>query len=545
MSPNSLSFSLSWLVAVGRTLVCAGLTMSAQVLPPPVLKPVVPAELFVREFRFIGNSAFSNFELARVTAPFTNRKITSTELEEARRAVTLYYISRGYVNSGAVIPDQDPTDGVVTLKIVEGSISRVDVHENNWLRTDYIRSRIMRWGNPPVNLNELKDGLQILRQNPNLTQINAELLPGAAPGQGILDVRVVDQQPFRLGLEIDNHRPPSVGAEEVSIRAADLNLTGHSDALELRYGLVNRGTDHGWEFSGVENLGGAYTLPLNRYDTTIGVHGSRLNTSIVEEPFTRLGIESVTVGYGAQLRHPIYQTPNSELALSIGFDRRQNDTTLLGIPFNISPGAVNGRMITSVIKLSQEWINRGQNYVLALRSTFNIGIDELNATDDQILGNPDGESLSWVGQAQYLRRLFDTQNQLVLRLSGQWAGERLLALEQMSVGGADTVRGYRENQLVRDRAVVGSVEFRAPVLFNKAGAGILYVAPFFDFGRAWNVGGSPDPTNLSSVGVGLLLTLNKYLNAELYWGYRLRHISSPHSDAQDLGLHFRVNVAAF
>jgi len=219
---------------------------SAQVLPPPPAKLTMPAKLFVREFRFEGNVAFSQAALTKVTAPFTNRAITSEELEDARRAVTLHYINHGYVNSGAVIPDQDPANGAITIRIVEGVLSKIDVHENRWLRDDYIAGRLQRWGRTPLNLNELKEGLQILRQNPNVKQINAELMPGAAPGEGILDVRVVDQQPFRLGLEIDNHRPPSVGAEQISLLASDLNLTGHSDVLDLRYGIANSGADDGW-----------------------------------------------------------------------------------------------------------------------------------------------------------------------------------------------------------------------------------------------------------------------------------------------------------
>jgi len=47
------------------------------------------------------------------------------------------------------------------------------------------------------------------------------------------------------------------------------------------------------------------------------------------------------------------------------------------------------------------------------------------------------------------------------------------------MGGFESVRGYLENQLVRDRGIVSSVEFRLPVLFNKAGAGIVHLAPFF------------------------------------------------------------------
>jgi hemolysin activation/secretion protein len=525
------------------------LTLGAQVLPPPPASQMhsnrldSAARLFVRSFRFEGNTAFSNEDLAKVTQSFTNREITSGELEEARRAVTLHYINHGYVSSGAILPDQSPTNGIVTIRVIEGHISRIEVRGNRWLRDGFITSRLDRWEGPPLNVNQLTEGLQLLRQNPNVRQVNAELKPGAAPGESVLDARVVDEQPFRVGLQADNHRPPSVGAEEISLLVADLNLTGHSDALNIRYGIADSGNE-GFGFSGFDNVEASYALPLNRYDTTIGGHGSKLDTSIIEQPFVDLNIDSETISYGVFLRQPFFQAANHEAAFTVAFDRRQNDTKLFGVPFNVSPGAENGRMIVSVLRLSQEWLGRSQNQVLALRSTFNVGLDVLDATDHA--SEPNGQFFSWLGQAQYVRRLFNTQNQLVFRLTGQWSDEPLLALEQLSLGGAETVRGYRENTLVRDRGIISSLELRFPVLFNKAGAGIVSVAPFFDFGGGWNSNESPQPTTIYSTGLGLLLAPNKHINAQLYWGYRLRHIPMPpDKNAQDLGLHFQVNFNVF
>jgi hemolysin activation/secretion protein len=509
----------------------------------------------VHGFSFEGNHAFSDAELARVTEPFTNRELTSEDLEQVRRAVTLHYVSHGYVNSGAVIPDQDAANGVILIRIVEGVLTKVEVHGNRWLRKSYLEPRVRRWSPPPLNLNQLQDGLQLLRQNPNVRQIKAELKPGDAPGQAILDLGVVDQQPFRLGLQIDNQRPPSVGSEEILILASDLNLTGHSDPLDFRYGIANSGPN-GVEFSGADNMEANYLLPLTRFDTTLGLHGSRLDTALVEETFTPLDITSITTTYGAVLRQPVYQTANQEVALGIGFDWRRNNTWSLGEGAQISPGAsTNGEMVASVLRFSQEWTRRRQDSVMALRSTFNVGLNVLDASDNPIKPTSDNphptqpptwQFVSWLGQAQYIQRLFHTQNELVFRLTGQYTDDRLLALEQMPVGGMETVRGYRENQLVRDKAIVSSIEFRLPVLFNKTGAGIVHVAPFFDFGGGWNVDESPQPTTIYSTGVGLLLAPCRYFYAQLYWGYRLKHVEEPpDKDPQDLGLHFRINVQAF
>jgi hemolysin activation/secretion protein len=527
-------------------------TLNAQVLPPP---PIVPNQerklptaprIFVRGFQFEGNRAFSDVELNEVTGSFTNRNLAIEELEQARRAVSLFYINHGFVNSGALIPDQDPTKGIVRIQIVEGVLTGIELSGNHWLRDRYINSRLQRWSAPPLNLNQLQEGLQLLRQNPNVRQINAELKPGTAPGEAVLDVRVKDQQPFQFGIQADNQRPPSVGAEQIWLLASDQNLTGNSDRLDLRYGIANADT-HGMEFSGVDNLDGSYVLPLTRYDTTVGLHASRLNSSLVEETFLPLDIESLTTSYGVTLRQPVYQTAHQELALSIGFDHRKNKSSLLGRPFDdLSPGAVDGETTVSVLRFSQEWLDRGQNHVLALRSTFNFGLDVWDATDDGIRGNPDAKFFSWLGQAQYVRRLFKTQNELVLRVAGQYTDEPLLALEQFSVGGLDTVRGYLENQLVRDRAVVSSVELRMPIWFDKTGAGIVHLAPFFDYGGAWNVDDSLRPNTISSVGVGLLLNPNKHFSAQLYWGHRLREIKTiDDSGLQENGFHFKVNVMAF
>ena len=525
--------------------------LAAQILPPPPTNApprpelTIPPRLVVKGFRFEGNRAFSSEELAQVTKPFTQRELGSEELEQARRAVTLYYVRHGYVNSGAVIPDQSPTDGIVRLRIVEGKLAEINIHGNKWLRDGYIRSHLERWSEPPLNLPELQQGLQLLRQNPNVSQINAEMKPGSSPGEGLLGVSVKDEQPFRLGLQVDNQRPPSVGALQISLLTADMNLTGHSDPLLFRYGIANS-TENGVEWSGADNLDGSYELPVTRYDTTIGVHGSRLNTSIIENPFLSLDIKSLTTTIGFVVRQPIYQSPNQEVAVSIGFDHRENESSLLGEPFNISPGAVDGLMKVSVLRLSQEWLQRGPNHVLALRSTFNIGLDVWDATDDGIPSHPDAKFFSWLGQAQYVQRLFNTQNQLILRLSGQMTAEPLLALEQISIGGFNTVRGYPENTLVRDRGLVSSVEFRVPLLFNKSGEGMLSLAPFFDFGGGWNLPDSPSPTTIYSTGIGCLFKPSKHLSAELYWGYRIKDVEVPsNSGLQREGINFRIIASAF
>lgn len=517
------------------------LSAEAQQVAPPRLSSA--ARMFVRTFRFEGNTIFSDDELSRIVASYMGREITSEELQDARRALTLHYANHGYINSGAVIAEQEVRDGTITIRIIEGKLTKIRVAGNRWLRDPYIQGRLQLKAGMPLNVNELRDGLQLLRQNPNVQQINAELQPGALPGEAELLVHVLDQQPFRLGLQVDNARPPSVGAEEILLVTGDRNLTGHSDALDLRYGIAHNGAD-GFEFAKLHNISAAYALPVTTRDTTLSVYGSKDDFAVIEEPFTALNVTSESERYGISLRQPLYRTASRELALALAFERRRSRTFLLGQPFTLTPGAVNGETKISVLRFVQEWIDRSPNRVLAIRSTFSLGVDVLGTTDDGT--DRDGKFWVWLGQFQYAQRLFNTANQLILRTDIQWTDEPLLSLEQFTLGGANNVRGYRENQLVRDRGVYSGVELRLPVLVNKLGTPIIQLAPFFDFGASWNARtATPDTKSISSAGVGLIFTPNRHLQARLYWGHAFRNLNASGRNLQDAGIHFQVNCEAF
>ena len=84
-------------------------------------------KIFVKEIRLTGNTVFTTEELQETIAPYTNRVVSSSELEDLRVALTRYYIDRGYLNSGAVLPDQKVVDGTVDMVIVEGRLTEIEI----------------------------------------------------------------------------------------------------------------------------------------------------------------------------------------------------------------------------------------------------------------------------------------------------------------------------------------------------------------------------------------------------------------------------------
>jgi len=521
--------------------------------------------MVVQGFQFTGNKRFSAAELAKVAAPWAGRPDSAEDLEDARVALTRFYVDRGYINSGAVLPDQTVgNNGVVVFQIVEGKLTDIDLTfrdkngkpANHLLRRHYLISRIRQGADSPLNIIRLKEQLELVRQDPNVRSVNAELRPGDAPGESRLDVKVQEANPFQLGLQFSNRRPPSVGSTAIDLLASDRDLTGNGDLLSLRYDVVNGPLDD-LELAGGKDFSIDYAIPITPADTTLSFDFTRTDTVVAGAPFDVLGISSRSDSFSATIRQPVYRQPIAELGkpaidldLFASFAIRENHTELGGVPFSFSPGDVNGAEHVTALRFGQEFSARTQEDALTVRTTLSVGVPWFDSTSNQV-DNPGGRFVSFLAQAQYVRLLparigpLPTENwQLVLRGAGQMADRRLLTLEQFVVGGVDTVRGYPENELVRDQGAVGSLELHIP-LIRKQQNDILTFVPFFDVGYAVNKNdASPASRVLDSAGIGFLINPNRHVSAQLYYGLPFREFQREPHDPQNVGIHFNLVIWA-
>ncbi len=505
-------------------------------LPPPLPeRELLPRErVFVREFRIIGNTVLSPEELAAVTAPYTNRELTSEDLEALRVALTLLYVNKGYVNSGAILPDQTVVEGVITYQIIEGNVTAIEVTGNKWFRTGYLQKRMALGVGPPLNVNDLQQRIQLLLEDPRIRRLNAELKPGLKPGESVLDVRVEDRVPFRVAVTFDNYQSPAVGAEEVIGTIEDVNLTGNGDILSLSFG-GSSGLFPILDFK--------YTLPFTVYDTTL-ILEYRNNASVVIRPiFAALNIESTSEIYTIGLRQPVYRSLNTEIALGLLGERLSQKTRLLDELFDLIPGSKNGEIVDTAIRFEQELVYRSQDYVLAARSRISAGIAALDATINP-RGIPDSRFWSWLGQFQWVQRLPIQETYFIFRTDLQVASDRLPALEEFSLGGRYTVRGYEQGIVLSDNALVSSLEVRVPLIRNSPWADYLELVPFVDYGWAWGLPttpGSQFPSSQSLLGAGVGLrwgltipwTVPVRSQFEFYWGHPFIDLKTPGSTSEN------------
>ena len=506
-------------------------------LTPTEPAPAIEAKIKVKKVEVLGSTVFSAEELTKVFAPFVGKEVTFEQLLEIRTAVTDLYTRNGYTTSGAFLPRQDVSDGSIEIQVVEGELERIEVQGLNRLQKSYVRSRIAAAAKTPINIRRLESALQLLQLDPLFSRVQAELTAGTVPGSNILILNLKEAPPLSAALIVDNHDSPSVGSTRGTAVLSHNNLLGLGDRALAEVAIAE----------GVEDYNISYALPVNARNGTLNFRYENGNSRIIEQPFAPLDINGETQTYSLGFRQPLIRTPTTEFALSLSGDLRRSATYILDDePFSFTIGPEKGESRVSAIRFSQDWVNRSSSRVLAARSQFSLGLDILDATVNDT--GTDGRFFSWLGQFQWVQALNERKDAtLVASTAAQLTGDSLLPLEQFSIGGVDTVRGYRANQRVGDSGIFGSVEVRLPLIRDGDGFGLLQIAPFLDAGTIWNNNGDAiaSSNTLVSIGLGLRWQLSSRLSARLDWGIPLVPVAKQGDTLQDNGIYFSLRIRPF
>jgi hemolysin activation/secretion protein len=496
----------------------------------------------VKKFKLEGNTVLEQAAVDSIFRKYRDRQIGFADLLELETDLTKLYTAKGYVNSGVVLPIQNVTRGTVVLQSIEGRVETINVQVDGRLKESYVRSRLARGAGQPLNIGELQEALQLLQLNPLIENLNAELSVGGSRDRWTLDVAVNQGNPFKPLLFVNNNRTPSVGSFQRGFELNHNNVLGYADQLSFIY----KNTD------GSNDFDTSYRIPVNSLDGTVGLRYRFVDSNIIEGNFEDVDIESQTDELELTLRQPILRRADGEstqeLALGLELSRQTNEVTLEDRPFpELSPGAdENGETKISAVRFFQDWTRRTRKDVLAARSQLSAGVDLFDATVND--NGPDGKFVAWRGQVQWLRQLKSSSNiNLLLRSDIQLSTDDLVSLERFSLGGVESVRGYRQDALLGDSGILTSAEVRIPFYRWSNNQNSLTAVPFVDFGTTWSNSDdrSQEENTVASLGLGLRLDLFDTLNARLDYGIPLIEVQDNDDTLQEKGIYFSLEYFPF
>lgn len=458
-------------------------------------------------------------ELESVTRRYTGREIAFQELSSLIGDLNALYAQKRML-ARAVLPPQQITDGVLTVRLIEARIGDVKLSGNASTADGYITRRVDIARDEPVALDALRDALVDFNLR-NDVMLRAQLTPGASFGTTDIVLQAIEPPRWEAMLGFDNAGTEAVGEERVALNATVRSLTRHRDRL-ITAGVFTEGSKTGSVL---------FDLPVWRRGTRLGAGFDASDISIENGPLAAADVTGSASTLTLQATHPLLARPDLRIDGLLAYRAKHSSTEFFDVEIaNVTVRSLEASVSATKFDASGTWYTQ---------HGLTSGIDGIGS---------DNSFLVYRGDVQRWQRLW---NDALLRLSvqGQWADIDLLPpAEQFQLGGRYSVRGFREGLLIGDTGYLVSAELRKPLPPPALGTLGRYLAGrvtgklFVDHGGAFPYKGAGVGIGaedyLTSAGFGFDLIPFAGTSAQLAWSFPLGF----RDDREDYRFIFQLQV---
>ncbi len=464
----------------------------------------------IKEFRFQGNTLFSDEELQGILQDYLGEDRTLDDLTAVQNDLIETYNNAGYPLVNISLPERLNLKGIFQIKIIELKVNSITVTGNQYFSEQGIRIALpeLQEGNSP-NLNALSQQLFLANDNPS-RQLVLNYQQGEA-GKTDVEIQVKDQNPQRWGVRLNNIGTEETGNTRLSLITQNSNIfdRGHLAALSV--------TISPEKLDKVKQFGFFYQVPIPRWGDTINFSASYsdVDSGRIADIFDVSG-----QGFATSINwvQHISRTALDRQTLDIGLGYRLFDNTVdfvgrdLGVDVAALPVSIAYQYST----------NRGSNaFSTGIRYVRNIpGVVGRNNnqtyTESRVEANADWDLWQINGSYQHT---WDSGWLLNLRGESQYAGEPLISGEQFRLGGLHSIRGLQEREVAGDNGILASLEVYTPAIAN----GHRFLS-FTDFGQYWReeaLPGEVESDSIWTVGLGWRWNYQNRFNAAVDVGYVL------------------------
>jgi hemolysin activation/secretion protein len=453
---------------------------AAPVKPAPGSSQPRPRTFDINEYRVEGVTKLSTRELEKVLNPFLGPAHTLEDVEKARAALEKEYSDRGFQTVTVAIPPQTVREGVVTLKVTEGTVGRLRVRGARYFSPSDVKAMAPSVAEGTVpNFNDIVHDIVALNQIPD-RRVTPQLHAGTAPGTVDVDLMVEDALPLHGSLEFNNRYSPNTTPYRVNgaLRYENLWQAGHTIGVAFQVAPER--------LSDAEVFSAYYLLRFPHLTWfTLTANGVVQNSDI-----STLGVSAVAGRgqvVGARANFTLPGTTGFYQTASAGPDWKHYGEGITTFASATQPAGSISTPITYIpltVQYGANWSSESSQTQVNVTGVFNIrGLGSGSADFDAKRYGASGNFIYWRGDFARTDDL-GLGLQLAERASGQYTPDPLVSPEQFTVGGVDSVRGYLEVQAAGDFGAAGSVEVRSPSLLTWFGAGPPNEWRFFAFADA-------------------------------------------------------------
>lgn len=486
----------------------------------------------VFEFQIDGNSVLPKGKLEEAVYPFLGEAKTIDDVERARSALEKTYQDAGYLTVSVSIPQQEVNQGLVKLKVTEGSVEKLRIKDSKYTSLAEIKSRVPEFEEGKVpNFPVVQQQLGTVNRGQN-RQVTPVLRPGKSPGKVEVDLKVQDQLPVHGSLEVNDKYSQNTTKTRINGSVRYENLWQKDHSIGVSFQLSPENTDE------VKVLSATYLIPRMNGDY-FATYGVLSESSAKASSVGDLSVVGNNNILGARYIHPLPMLENYYHSATVGADYKDSNDSASELPISYTAFTL-GYDGTRQGKESQTQFNLGLNF-----SVRGLGNKEEQFAYKRFLAQPNYVYLRT--ELKHTQKLpYDWSIQA--KLGGQVASGPLVSAEQFAMGGVDSVRGYLESSALGDNGAMTSIELRTPPLNKFVKSDLvkisfkeLYAFSFIDAARVSIYDPLPGQTktrDLLSVGLGIKLKATNGIFSNLDYAHALRDAGDVKSG--DDRLHFKL-----
>lgn len=482
--------------------------------PPQVVFPVQPspsqhdprAKRFrVNAFDMSGNTVYRSRLLKTLLERYVDLELNLYDLNRAADTITAYYHDHGYTLARAIIPAQKVVNGIVKIEIVEGRFGQVIITGNQNYASNFLteRTELLKPG-ALVKTDRLENILLLLNDMPGL-RAKVVMEPGAQFGTSDAEIQVKEKW-VDGSIIVNNYGREETGLKKIEASCNINAPLGVGDQLALAGSLAEQKLLRYWKMG--------YSMPLNTAGTRFSVSSSRAVFD-VSGALAALGINGEVITTEAVLSHPFVRSRADNQTLSLSAKNSHLKQSALGSV--ITDNTV--KVLNATYQINSIHADTSvTNVSLGLSTNFHSG-NHNPAQQKAVFARMELD----VNHTAPLYEKWD----MYLRGDIVHSKERLPDTEKFSLGGPNSVRGYRPSEVRGDMGYLVQAELRHPFSLNNT-VGVFRLTA--DAGEVtYKMPGYSDSRDrLRSVGFGATLYPYKGVSAsfDIAAPARANHVAS-------------------